>query len=226
MNHAWILATYFMISLFMNTVKTPYLINQYDFRPSEDSPGYNIMLYSDVEPTWEHDFQLLVQIFDEHRPSVPVQQIMAISETAYPKIHFDDMNFDGFPDLGVRVFEYRSLHCRIYVYLWDNQRQRFSEEPVVIENEYELYPEQKLIELQEVHITGCWSGFFRIEGNELAFRGSVSLEHYAPDITGIRACDSESNILYNEKREDPNDRERYKEWWNIIFEQAARPTGE
>lgn len=67
---------------------------------------------------------------------VPVRHVVSLG--------FDDLNFDGFPDLKIGYSNWKNDTNYCSVYLWDTKEGKFSGEKICIPMEYEKAEEQKM----------------------------------------------------------------------------------
>lgn len=65
-----------------------------------------------------------------------------------------DLNFDGFPDLEIVSWHHEN-ETGGEIYLWEQAKQRFSEEGIVLPRTYKVYEEQKVFTLGSVNEIIC-----------------------------------------------------------------------
>lgn len=70
------------------------------------------------------------------------------------ELYCGDLNFDGFPDLEIVSWHHEN-ETGGEIYLWEQAKQRFSEEGIVLPRTYKVYEEQKVFTLGSVNEIIC-----------------------------------------------------------------------
>lgn len=72
----------------------------------------------------------------------------------YIDFSFDDLNFDGYPDMQILYFHWKRGNNLRHLYLWDNKTETFSENVIELETDYEICEEKKAFIMKEIDTGG------------------------------------------------------------------------
>ena len=72
----------------------------------------------------------------------------------YIDFSFDDLNFDGYPDMQILYFHWKRGNNLRHLYLWDSKTETFSENVIELETDYEISEEKKAFIMKEIDTGG------------------------------------------------------------------------
>lgn len=111
------------------------------------------------------------------------------------KLGFDDLNFDGYPDLQIWYFRWKRGNDLCHLYLWDAHKGMFSEQEINLENNYEIFVDKRAFVLKYSD-AGEWKDTIcRINGNGEVVKLRSFLLDYEDKTLEIRDC-VEDNVLF------------------------------
>lgn len=111
-----------------------------------DGRNYTVTAYNTLHVWREGDFSGYLydlSVLDETGDCI--QQFSFGAECKEALFWFDDLNFDGYPDLVIHYFPWGKNRINYYrLYLWKEEEGCFSLEPISLCNEYEVVEDKKL----------------------------------------------------------------------------------
>lgn len=122
--------------------------------------GYTVTAADTLEthmvsnPWGEQSERRIYQISLKDEKGEILQQFTHDGIDEFVELYCDDLNFDGFPDLEVVSWHHEN-EAGGEIYLWEQAKQRFSEEGIDLPRTYKVYEEKKVFTLGSINEIIC-----------------------------------------------------------------------